>query len=112
MIVKRMAGSVGVGLVVTTAVLIAIVVTQDKGESPLILKVLFWPASFFAWLFGPGPNLGDDANPKYEVTPVHLFLTGAAIFWTVAMYSVLTYAILTFVHWRRRSRGQERPDHV
>ena len=65
---------------------------------PAIVNLLLWPMDLLGPLVGkllPHPNIGTAEHPVYEGTPLD-FLAGFALaFFSILIYPIATYLVLT-----------------
>lgn len=65
----------------------------------VISRVTYWPGYLLENLV-PAPNLGSAAKPFYEATPIHFVVFFLGIPFSIIVYSLLSYVILTI--WQKK----------
>jgi len=98
--VKRVVLSTLCGILITvTAFGCAMAEVIPKG----VARVLLWPAFLFAYVLGPGPNIGTPEEPVYEGTVMDVYVLVMGLGLSVVFYASVTYLILC-QDARRRGR--------
>jgi hypothetical protein len=102
---KWMTVSLGVGALVTLALMGGVVAASETIPSPPAVLVdatyaALWPVAALVYLSGPGPNLGTPEKPIHEGTPVQLFAAAIGIGVTWIFYTSLMFLIFWLRHRR------------
>ena len=89
-----------VSVLVFLVVLAVIVPHLMDVHPPLIVEILLWPMELIGPVVGkliPQPNIGTPEEPFYEATPLHLLAgLGLALF-SILLYPVVTYLLLSLL---------------
>ena len=76
---------------------------------PLLVKVLLWPMFLLGPPIGrmlPRGNIGTAEHPIYEGTPVDFLVGFALVGFSIFLYPVITFVVLSLVSRLQARRGQ------
>ena len=84
-------------------------------QLPFFIKVLLWPAFLLGPAIGsmlPRGNIGTPEHPVYEGTPIDFLVGFALVAFSIFLYPVGTFLVLSFISRRQARRAQLKNDSV
>ncbi len=100
---RRALASVILGLAVTALGLFV----AYASDGSAVGRIFYWQGYCMEDLV-PAPNLGTPEHPLYEGTPIHIFAFFMGIPVGILLYSLLAFAVLTFIDIKNMKSGHHR----
>lgn len=82
---------------------------------PFLVNALLWPAFLLGPVIGrmlPHGNIGTAEHPIYEGTPIDFLVGFALVGFSIFLYPVITFVVLSLVSRLQARRGQFKPGSV
>jgi hypothetical protein len=111
MAINNLAGRLLISFVVGLCVSLIVVPHVMDVHPPLFVNVLLWPAYLLGPTIGrmlPRGNIGTPEHPIYEGTPIDLLVGLALVGFSIFLYPVGTFVVLTVVSRIQARRDQHR----
>ena len=98
-----------ISLFVCLSVFLIVVPHLMDVDPPFLVKALLWPAYLVGPAIGrllPRGNIGTTEHPVYEGTPIDFLVGFALVGFSIFLYPVVTFVVLSLISRRQARRGQ------